>query len=124
MRHPRRVAAKDDLGRRGEDLAAQFLAVSGYTIIDRNWRCARGEIDLVARDGGETVFVEVKTRSSTAFGHPFEAITARKLARLRRLAIAWCDAHPYRRGVIRIDAIAVIAPRDSPAQIEHLTGVF
>ena len=124
MRHPRRVAAKDDLGRRGEDLAAQFLAVSGYTIIDRNWRCARGEIDLVARDGGETVFVEVKTRSSTAFGHPFEAITARKLARLRRLAIAWCDAHPYRRGVIRIDAIAVIAPRDSPAQIEHLQRVF
>ena len=124
MRHPRRVAAKDDLGRRGEDLAAQFLAASGYTIIDRNWRCARGEIDLVARDGDETVFVEVKTRSSTAFGHPFEAITARKLARLRRLAIAWCDAHPYRRGVIRIDAIAVIAPRDSPAQIEHLQRVF
>lgn len=91
------MAAKDDLGRRGEDLAAQFLSDAGYTIIDRNWRCPRGEIDLVARDGNDTVFIEVKTRSSTAFGHPFEAITTQKLARLKRLAHAWCDAH--RQGI-------------------------
>lgn len=118
------MAAKDDLGRRGEDLAAQFLADAGYTVIDRNWRCARGEIDLVARDGNDTVFVEVKTRSSTAFGHPFEAITAQKLARLKRLANAWCDAHPYRRGVIRIDAISVIASAGRAPLIEHLRRVF
>lgn len=96
--HPQQMAAKDDLGRRGEDLAAQFLVDAGYTVIDRNWRCPRGEIDLVARDGEDTVFVEVKTRSSTAFGHPFEAITAQKLARIRGLAIAWCEAHPVHRG--------------------------
>ncbi len=118
------MAAKDELGKRGEDLAAQFLTDAGYTVIDRNWRCARGEIDLVARDGNDTVFVEVKTRSSTAFGHPFEAITAQKLARLKRLANAWCGAHPYRRGVIRIDAVSVIAGAGSAPIIEHLRRVF
>jgi len=118
------MAAKDDLGRRGEDLAAQYLADAGYTVIDRNWRCSRGEIDLVARDGNDTVFVEVKTRSSTAFGHPFEAITAQKLARMRRLAKAWCDAHPYRRGVIRLDAVSVIAGNGLEPVIEHLRRVF
>lgn len=123
MRHPRAMAAKDDLGRRGEELAAQFLVAAGYTIVDRNWRCARGEIDLVAREGNDTVFVEVKTRTSTAFGHPFEAITARKLARLRRLAMAWCDAHPYRRGMVRIDAIAVIAGAGAAPSIEHLRRI-
>lgn len=117
------MAAKDDLGRRGEELAAQYLTHAGYTVIDRNWRCARGEIDLVARDGDDTVFVEVKSRSSTAYGHPFEAITAQKLARLRRLAGAWCEAHPYRRGAVRIDAIAVILPAGEPPRIEHLQRV-
>ncbi len=117
------MAAKDDLGRRGEELAAQYLADAGYAIVDRNWRCATGEIDLVARDGDDTVFVEVKTRSSTAFGHPFEAITPRKLARMRRLAVAWTDAHPYRRGMLRLDAIAVIAGAGTPASIEHLKRV-
>lgn len=118
------MAAKDDLGRRGEGLAAQYLADAGYTLIDRNWRCARGEIDLVARDGNDTVFVEVKTRSSTAFGHPFEAITAQKLSRLKRLAGAWCEAHSYRRGVIRIDAISVIASPGRAPIIEHLRRIF
>lgn len=117
------MAEKDDLGRRGEELAARFLTAAGYTVIDRNWRCARGEIDLVAREGDDTVFVEVKTRSSRAFGHPFEAITARKLARLRRLAAAWCEAHRYRRGAIRIDAIAVIAGAGGEPSIEHLKRV-
>lgn len=123
MRHPRRVAAKDDLGRSGEELAARYLASAGLTVLDRNWRCARGEIDLVARDGAETVFIEVKTRSSTAFGHPFEAITARKLARLRRLALAWCQAHPGRHGGIRIDAVAVIAGGGREPAVEHLRGI-
>ncbi|MEO7349596.1 MAG: YraN family protein [Terrimesophilobacter sp.] len=125
------MAAKDDLGRRGEDLAAQFLRNAGYSIIDRNWRCPRGEIDLVARDGDDTVFIEVKTRSSTAFGHPFEAITAQKLARLKRLAHAWCDAHPHRahaKGAraqgMRIDAISVIVAADRAPIIEHLRRVY
>lgn len=119
----RLMAAKDELGARGERLAERHLLRTGMTLLDRNWRCPQGEIDLVLRDGDEVVFVEVKTRSSVAFGHPLEAITAAKLARLRRLAGAWCEAHPG-AGRIRIDAVAVIAPRDLPAVIEHLERVF
>jgi len=119
----RLMAAKDELGARGERLAERHLLRTGMTLLDRNWRCPQGEIDLVLRDGDEVVFVEVKTRSSVAFGHPLEAITAAKLARLRRLAGAWCEAHPG-AGRIRIDAVAVSAPRDLPAVIEHLERVF
>lgn len=119
------MAAKDDLGRHGEDLATQFLADLGYAIIERNWRTRGGELDIVAQDADTTVFVEVKTRAGLGFGHPFEAITAPKLARLRRLAMAWCDARltERRRGLVRIDAIAVIAPRDAVPRIEHLKSV-
>ncbi len=118
------MAAKDELGARGERLAEAALRGSGYLILDRNWRCPQGEIDLVARDGDETVFVEVKTRSSVRFGHPLEAITARKLARLRRLAAAWCAAHPGDHDRVRIDAVAVIAPPDGEPVVEHLRRVF
>ncbi|MDQ1587876.1 MAG: putative endonuclease [Microbacteriaceae bacterium] len=118
------MAAKDTLGRQGELLATRFLEANGYRVIERNWRCSQGEIDVVAERGGETVFVEVKTRSSVAFGHPFEAITVSKLARLRRLAAAWCEQQGTAPRRIRIDAIAVVAPHDEPAVIEHLQGVF
>ncbi|TFD74384.1 YraN family protein [Cryobacterium fucosi] len=118
------MADKDDLGRRGEDCAAGFLVAAGYRVIARNWRCDRGEIDLIVEQGGEVAFVEVKTRSGTGFGHPFEAITVQKLARLRRLAAAWCDQSETRPARIRIDAVAVILrPGDDPV-IEHLVGVF
>lgn len=118
------MAAKDELGARGERLAARALEGSGYDIVDRNWRCPLGELDIVARHDDCLVFVEVKTRSSFEYGHPFEAITRAKLARLRRLAAAWIAAHPGERvRRIRIDAIAVLAPRDAPAAIEHLEGV-
>jgi putative endonuclease len=118
------MAAKDILGRLGETLAAEHLAGSGLTIIERNWRCSQGEIDIVARDGDELVFVEVKTRSSVAFGHPLESITAVKLARLRRLAAAWCAEHPGKHDRVRVDAVAVIAPPGRLPQIEHLKRVF
>ena len=97
---------------------------AGLRIVQRNWRCTEGEIDLVARDGDDLVFVEVKTRSSLDYGHPLEAITPRKLARLKRLAGAWCLAHPDEHGRVRIDAVAVIAPRSGAIEVEHLAGVF
>ena len=118
------MAAKDILGKRGEDLAAGYLTEHGYRLVARNWRCPQGEIDVIAQRGGETVFVEVKTRTSTAYGHPFEAITLSKLARLRRLAAAWCQQADAGAGRIRIDAIAVLAPRGETPTIEHLQGVF
>lgn len=118
------MAAKDVLGRRGEAIAAAYLEGRGMLVIDRNWRCGQGEIDLVLRDGSELVFAEVKTRSTDAFGHPLEAITPAKLARLRRLAAAWCEAHPGNHDRIRIDAVAVVAPRVGAPVVEHLERVF
>ena len=118
------MAAKDALGRRGEDLAVAHLVASGLAIVERNWRCGQGEIDVVARDGDELVFVEVKTRSGVAYGHPLEAITPAKLARLRRLAGEWCAAHPGAGTRIRIDAVAVIAPSRGMPVIEHVRSVF
>ena len=118
------MALKDELGRRGEECAAQFLAGAGYRVIARNWRCGQGEVDLIVERDGEVVFVEVKTRSNKNFGHPFEAITALKLARLRRLAAAWCDQTDARPRRIRIDAIAVIIVSKAEPVLEHLEGVF
>ncbi|MHA7986864.1 YraN family protein [Rathayibacter sp. CAU 1779] len=120
------MAKKDELGRRGEDLAARYLRQQGYRILARNWRCAQGEIDIVAEKAGAVAVVEVKTRSSTLFGHPFDAITPIKAARLRRLAAQWCDETGRGAGGLRIDAVAVLAPpglADSQVLIEHLVGV-
>ena len=77
------------LGRSGEDLAAAWYAARGYEVLARNWRCRQGELDLVAGRGGVTVFCEVKTRTSDAFGVPAEAVGPLKQARLRRLAALW-----------------------------------
>lgn len=118
------MANKDVLGRWGEELAVEYLTNRGYLILERNWRCRDGEIDIVARHGGELVFVEVKTRASVQFGHPFEAITAQKLARLHRLAASWCQSHPRGSQPIRIDALAIVAPRGHTPTVEHLEGLF
>ena len=117
------MAEKDELGRRGEVVAAKWLEAAGCVVLQRNWRCPVGEIDLVVREGTATVFVEVKTRTSVAYGHPFEAITAAKRARLRRLVAEWCQAHGPVSGPIRIDAVAVIDAWSSEPSIEHLRGV-
>lgn len=117
------MAAKDDLGRRGEEVAALWLEQQGYRVLDRNWRCRSGELDLVVRRERTTVFVEVKTRTSVAFGHPFEAITAVKANRLRRLAAEWCTTRDEPAGDVRIDAIAVLDAWSAAPVVEHLAGV-
>jgi putative endonuclease len=119
------MAAKDDLGRDGEGAAAAYLQAKGYEVLARNWRCADGEIDIVAREGAELVVVEVKTRTSERFGHPLEAIDARKRARLWRLAMAWCVAHPEhaRGGPVRIDAVSAIGAGHGGFRLEHLRDV-
>jgi putative endonuclease len=86
------VRAKDAIGRYGEDVAARHLTDAGLTILDRNWRCRAGELDIIAVDSGVLVFCEVKTRSSTQFGDPAEAVIGAKAARIRRLAMAWLAA--------------------------------
>ena len=118
------MAKKDELGRRGEDVAADYVEAQGMRVVERNWRCREGEIDVVALDGDEVVVVEVKTRSGTGYGHALEAVTPAKLARLRRLAGAWCQAHPTStpRGV-RIDVVGITVERCAGHErIDHVRG--
>lgn len=119
------MAAKDDLGRAGEARAVRFLTDGGYLILDRNWRCPQGEIDIVAVRRGVLCVVEVKTRSSVSYGHPFEAVDARKLRRLWRLAHAWIAVHPEEvRGLrLRIDVIGIVGPDPDTGVLEHLVDV-
>lgn len=114
---------KDILGSRGEEVAARYLAAEGMHVIDRNWRCPEGEIDLVAVDGATLVVVEVKTRTSLAFGHPFEAIDHAKLARLYFLSGAWVRAHGLYFAHRRIDAVAVLDDGRAEPAIEHLRAI-
>ena len=103
------MTAHDDrrgLGRRGEDLAARHLAAKGYEIIDRNWRCESGELDLVARDEDDLVFVEVRTRRGQALGSPEESITPAKQARLIDLAQAYVQTRDW-QGSWRLDVVAI-----------------
>lgn len=117
------MAKKDELGRHGEQLAADHLRGLGWRVLERNWRCRHGEIDIVALDGAELVVVEVKTRRSLAFGDPLEAVTDDKLTRLCVLAGAWRRAHPAARARgTRIDLIGVVAAHRSPVRIDHLRG--
>ena len=112
------------LGDYGERLAVRYLTEQGVAILDRNWRCVRGELDIVARDGRELVVCEVKTRSGEGFGAPFEAVTWRKQRRLRQLGGLWRDEHPEEAaGPLRIDVISILRPPGRPARVEHLRGV-
>jgi putative endonuclease len=116
------------LGSWGEDFAASHLRSLGWTIAERNWRCAQGELDLVALQpvAGAVpylVAVEVKTRSGVGFGDPFEAITAAKLARLKGLAHQWRRAHPGVGGMLRIDAIGIVKVRGRAPVIRHLRNI-
>lgn len=119
------MARKDELGKSGEQRASDYLEAQGYRVLDRNWRCAQGELDIVALHGNAIVFVEVKTRSTTAYGHPFEAIDERKRERLWRLAHAWAKEHPLgARGMqLRLDAIGIVGADPTTGPLEHLVDL-
>jgi putative endonuclease len=112
------------LGAQGEAAAARYLQRCGLVVLDRNWRCRDGEIDLVATDGDTLVIVEVKTRSGIDFGRPEEAVTRQKLARMRRLAQLWLAANGVGWVEIRFDVVAVLACPGAPLELEHFPGVF
>jgi len=118
------VAAKDALGRRGEDLAVEYLQRRGFVVLSRNWRCRDGELDVVAVDRTRLVVCEVKTRSGTAFGEPAEAVTRTKAARIRRVTQAWLSEHQVRWCEIRFDVVAVLAPPGGPVTMQHYESAF
>lgn len=110
------------LGKRGEDAAAAYLAKLGWTVLDRNWRCPDGELDIVAYDGRRHVVCEVKTRSTARFGDPLEAITRAKAVRLRRLAWQWAAAHGVGGMSIRVDVLGLVTDGDG-FSVDHLREV-
>lgn len=111
-------------GNWGETVATQYLVRNSYTILERNWKHSSGEIDVIAHSAGWAVFVEVKSRSSLDFGHPFESINQQKLTRIYRLALEWCQQNSISTTRIRIDAIAIIGTIRDGFVIEHLKGVY
>ena len=94
----------------------------GYEVVARNWRCAAGELDIVAARGVDLVVVEVQTRRSAAYGHPFDAVDQRKRDRLWRLSYAWAAAHPdaSRHRRLRVDVVGITGDDPATAVLEHL----
>jgi putative endonuclease len=117
------MRAKDVLGRSGEQAAARYLESSGLRILDRNWRCADGEIDIVAAERRVLVVCEVKSRSGTRYGTPLEAVSRAKRARLRRLAVQWLNAHGLRFDQVRVDVVGLTYEGTGGFTVEHVRGV-
>lgn len=149
-----RASDRGGLGRYGEEVAAAHLVAAGLTIVDRNWRCREGEVDIIALDGDVLVMCEVKTRRGVGFGTPLDAVTPAKAARLRRLALHWltdqrerptssdaalqsagtdsagtiamAPSHPAfaRYTEVRFDIVSVLRPLSGAMSVEHLRGAF
>jgi putative endonuclease len=117
------AARRRALGAYGESLAARHLVAQGMILLDRNWRCHEGELDLVLRDGPALVGCEVKTRTSLSYGSPHEAVTDAKLGRLQRLLLRWMRDHDVHPAETRIDLVAVLRPTRGPALLEHVRGI-
>ena len=113
-----------EVGARGEEIVATHLQSLGATIIAKNWRIREGEIDIVARLEGELLFVEVKTRTSTRYGHPLEAIDREKAHRLQRLALAWIAMNDMWGANFRIDCAAVLLIDRLNPIIDYRAGVL
>jgi putative endonuclease len=118
------AASRRALGAYGEQLAARLLTSEhGMTLLDRNWRCRQGELDLVLRDGDVLVACEVKTRRGDGCGSPHEAVDRIRLERLHRLAWRWAEDHGVHPEEVRVDLVAVLRPRRGAAVLEHVAGL-
>jgi putative endonuclease len=120
------VNARQQLGRAAEEAAAKYLVADGWTLLGRNVRIGRGELDLIARRGAVLAFVEVKARRTAEYGAPEDAVDRRKRRQVARLAELWLGVRPWAlRGVsdVRFDLIAVDAASRTPV-VRHLPGAF
>ena len=114
-----------EIGTLGEDLAVEHLTSLGLKVLDRNWRCRYGELDIIAADDATrtAVFVEVKTRTSDLFGGVEQAVTPQKVRRLRRLAGLWLAGQDGSWAEVRIDVIGVRIGRQRSPEITHVQAV-
>ncbi|WP_238357789.1 YraN family protein [Cohnella zeiphila] len=121
--HPDRRRAT---GRAAEEAAARYLGENGFRILERNWRCRTGELDLIALDGETLVFVEVRSRRGSArFGTAIEAITPRKCAQVRSVAHIYLSTRNQLLRQVRFDVVAVtFGPSSEVAELKHIPGAF
>jgi len=112
------------LGRRGEKAALHFLQRHGYQILERSYRCKLGEIDIVAREGTELVFVEVKTRCSLSFGLPVESISRQKRKKLTQLALTYLSHHKMHHIACRFDVVGILLEKDKIVEIKLIRDAF
>lgn len=114
---------KTEIGKKGEEMAVAYLRKRGFKIIATNWRFHHLEIDIVAQDGDEIVFVEVKTRTSSAFGHPEEAISKQKISRILNAAEAYIEEHDINQDA-RFDVMAILMPYHAAPELEYFEDAF
>lgn len=118
------VNYRKKLGRWGEKAALHFLQGHGYQILEHSYRCKVGEIDIVAREGTELVFVEVKTRCSLSFGSPVESISRQKRKKLTQLALVYLSHHRMHHTACRFDVVGILLEKEKIAQIELVKNAF
>ena len=112
------------VGAYGERLAARHLQDLGLVIVERNWRCSDGEVDLILREGDDIVFCEVKTRRGGLFGTPAEAIDHRKVRKLRQLASRWLEESGLRAREVRFDVVEVLPQQRGATRVAHIRSAF
>ncbi len=112
------------LGKRGEDVACIYLANEGAEIVERNWHCQAGEADVIARDGEDLVFIEVKTRSSVAAGFPEEAVGHKKRRRYEQIAMEYLFSHDLPSARIRFDVLALMISEKGQIFLKHHKDAF
>ncbi|MGB9792653.1 MAG: YraN family protein [Thermacetogeniaceae bacterium] len=115
---------RKSLGVIGEEAALSFLIKEGYRVLERNYRCRLGEIDIIAEDGEAIAFIEVKTRSNILFGAPQEAVNLKKQKKIRQIAQYFLLSHGLEERTVRFDVITVLYSKADGFVIEHLKGVF
>ena len=121
----KRPGPKQRTGAFGEEITVRYVTERGDEILDRNWRIREGEIDVISLStDGVFHFIEVKTRSSLAFGHPFEAINRDKAHRMQRLALGWLATHGCLGCEFSIDVVAVVIAADGTHNLEYRAGVL
>ncbi|MDR2587437.1 MAG: YraN family protein [Coriobacteriales bacterium] len=110
---------RKQLGAQGEEVVCTFLKDRGVNIIERNWRCQAGEADVIAREGEDLVFIEIKTRSSEASGFPEEAVTLKKRRRYEKIAMEYLFSHDLPSARVRFDVVALLLSGDGKAFLRH-----
>ncbi len=117
------VDPRQSVGRRGEELASAFLVTKGFHVIGRNWHCRYGEIDLIVQRQQDIRFVEVKTRRTTTYGYPEEAVTRTKMKRLQKTVAWWLSVHEIPR-TYSLDVIAISLDKTGKVDLRWIEAVL